>query len=217
MDSLECMKQRHSVRSYLDKAIEPEKREALGALIEDLNRTYGTNVQIFYDDPNVFKNADASYGVFKGCKNYVLLVGRDAEKCGYVGEILALKAQEMGLNTCFVALTYKKGAVKNKVRLNAGEKIQCNLAIGYGETQGVSHKGKAYAQVAEIHGEKAENFDAIVEACLLAPTALNQQKFKVVCKDGKTEVKKSGFGFYTDVDLGIVKAHKDLIDGTIEW
>ena len=33
MDMLELMKQRHSVRQYEDKAIEPEKREVLDKLI----------------------------------------------------------------------------------------------------------------------------------------------------------------------------------------
>ena len=215
MEILELMKQRHSVREYLDKPIEQEKREVLNKLIDKVNKQYGTHVQIFYDDPSAFKNASASYGNFSGCNNYIVLVGTDAETCGYVGEIIALKAQEIGLNTCFVALTYQKGVVKNKVSMEKGEKIQCNVALGYGKSAGANHKNKKAEDVVELKGEKPEHFDEVVEACLLAPTAINQQKFKITAQNGEIIVKKYGFGFYLDMDLGIVKAHKDLILGKI--
>ena len=51
--------------------------------------------------------------------------------------------------------------------------------------------------------------------CLLAPTALNQQKFKIVVDNENIDVVKSGIGFYLDVDLGIVKAAKDLVSNKI--
>lgn len=211
MGILELMRKRHSVREYLDKEIEANKKEILTEYMAALNSEYGTNVQIFFDEPDGFKNSSASYGNFCGCKNYYVLAAKDAEIAGYVGELIALKAQEIGLNTCFVALTYKKGAVKSKVNLAPGEKIQCTVALGYGKTQGASRKSKTPEQVLELIGEKPAYLDDVVEACLLAPTAINQQKFKIICTSGNIEVKKSGFGFYTDVDLGIIKCHKDLI------
>lgn len=215
MDVLNLMRSRHSVRSYIDKPIEDDKKIAINELIASLNEKYGTNVQVVFDDENAFKNANASYGIFQGCKNYVALVAKDPVTAGYVGEIIALKAQQLGLNTCFVALTYKKGAVKSKISLNANEKLQCNLALGYGKMQGVPHKSKTREQILEVKGAVPSNLERIIEACLLAPTAINQQKFKIVCKDGEAEVKKFGLGFYTDVDLGIIKCHKDLITGKI--
>lgn len=211
MDIFELMKAHHSVREYETKPIEDEKKAILTALANDLNKEHGTNVQIFYDDADGFKNADVHYGNFCGCNNYIALVAKSAESAGYVGEMLVLKAQELGLNTCFVALTYKRGAVKNKIQKNKGEKLQCVVALGYGKTQGVPHKVKSAESVCEVNGTVPEYFAKVVEACLLAPTAMNQQKFKITCTDGKIDVKKSGFGFYTDVDLGIVKCHKDLI------
>ncbi|MBO4323460.1 MAG: nitroreductase family protein [Clostridia bacterium] len=215
MEILELMKSRHSVRQYLDKPIESEKKEILNGYAERLNRRYGTNVKIFFDDADGFKKAEAPYGLFSGCKNYIALIGKNAETCGYVGELLCLRAQEMGLNTCFVALTYKKSSVKKKIKLSKGEKLQCSVALGYGKTQGANRKSKTPEQVLVLKGERPELLDEVLEACLLAPTAINQQKFKVVCEDGKIEVVKSGFGFYADVDLGIVKCHKDLIEGTV--
>ncbi|MBO5094273.1 MAG: nitroreductase, partial [Lachnospiraceae bacterium] len=45
-----------------------------------------------------------------------------------------------------------------------------------------------------------------IEAALLAPTAMNQQKFVFTLK-GNTVSAKAGMGFYTKTDLGIVKYH----------
>lgn len=209
MEILELMEQRHAVRQYLDKTIEPEKRQILNELTSKINEEYKTNIQIFYDEPNAFNTFMAHYGKFENCKNYIALVCDNPEKAGYTGEMLVLKAQELGLNTCWVAMTYGKGKVK--INKQKGEKIQCVIALGYGKTQGVAHKVKPVENVLEVIGEKPKYLDDVVKACLLAPTAMNQQKFKIVSDNGEITVKKSGIGFYTNVDLGIVKLHKDAI------
>lgn len=46
-------------------------------------------------------------------------------------------------------------------------------------------------------------------AALLAPTAMNQQKFRFTLKDGKVSA-KAGTGFYSKIDLGIAKYHFGL-------
>ena len=48
-----------------------------------------------------------------------------------------------------------------------------------------------------------------IEAALLAPTAMNQQKFQFSLK-GSQVLAKAGRGFYSKVDLGIVKYHFEL-------
>ena len=48
-----------------------------------------------------------------------------------------------------------------------------------------------------------------IEAALLAPTAMNQQKFVFSCHD-KTVSLKKGTGFYSKIDLGIVKYHFEI-------
>lgn len=209
MEILNLMEQRHSVRQYLDKEIEPEKRKVLNELIEKINKEYNTNIQICYDEPKAFNTFMAHYGKFENCKNYIVLVCDNTEKAGYTGEMLVLKAQEIGLNTCWVAMTYGKGKVK--VDKQKGQKIQCVIALGYGKSQGVSHKVKSVEEVLEVYGEKPVYLDKIVRACLLAPTAVNQQKFKIICNNGEITIKKAGIGFYTDIDLGIVKFHKDAV------
>ena len=214
MNSLEVMKARHSVRAYLDKPIEQEKRTELESLLKKCNEESGLHMQIIYDEPNCFDGMMAHYSNFKGVRNYIALVGKKSndleERCGYYGERIVLKAQELGLNTCWVALTYAKGKCVAKV--DTGEKLVVVISLGYGENQGFIHKGKDIAQVSNYVAGMPEWFLAGVEAALLAPTAMNQQKFYFTLKNDKVTA-KAGLGFYTKMDLGIVKYHFEVGSG----
>lgn len=214
MNSLDVMKARHSVRSYLDKPIEKEKRAELESLLKKCNEESGLNMQIIYNEPKCFDTMMAHYGNFKGVQNYIALVGKKfkdlEEKCGYYGEQLVLKAQELGLNTCWVALTYGKG--KCAAKINSGEKLVVVISLGYGETQGVTHNVKAVSEVSNYMKGHSEWFLNGVKAALLAPTAMNQQKFYFSLDNDKVTA-KAGLGFYTNLDLGIVKYHFEVGSG----
>lgn len=213
MDTLELMKARHSVRQYKDQAIEEEKRAKLEEAIASANAESGLNIQIFFDEPKCFDSMMAHYGKFSGVQNYICLVGPKGadleEKCGYYGEKIVLLAQELGLNTCWVAMTHGKSAAK----IGSGEKQTCLIALGYGETQGFTHKVKTYDELTENATDAPEWFKQGVEAAILAPTATNQQKFVFGIEGGKPYAKVSGFGFYNKMDLGIVKYHFEAVTG----
>lgn len=211
MDLLTAVKERHSVRRYLDKPIENEKTEALQKLVDECNLSQELNIQLIINEPKAFDCFMARYGKFSGVKNYVALIGKKGndEKIGYYGEKIAIFAQSIGLNTCWVAMTYKK--VKTAFNIKKDEKLYCVLALGYGETQGVSHKIKPIDKVAEGKTDE-EWFINGINAALLAPTAMNQQKFKFKNENGTVTV-KAGVGFYSKIDLGIVKYHFELAAG----
>ncbi len=213
MDPMELMLQRHSVRQYLPTPIEAEKRAELDALTDEINNENGLHIQILYDEPRCFDSFMAHYGKFDGVRNYIALVGKKSaaldEMLGFFGEMLVLKAQELGLNTCWVALTHgKSGAVVRK-----GEKLVCLIALGYGKTQGVAHKSKPMQEVCNLSEKAPEWFSDGVRAALLAPTAMNQQKFRFALKSDGTVGLKCGKGFYTKLDLGIVKYHFETVSG----
>ncbi len=210
MEMLEIMKQRHSVRQYTDTAIEPQKRTALNNLIEEINGEMGLHIQIFYDEPKCFDSMMAHYGKFTGVKNYIALVGKKSPKLdeilGYYGEKLVLKAQEFGLNSCWVAMTHGR----SKADVRKGEKQICLIALGYGVTQGVAHKNKPLQEVCNHTANMPEWFLNGMEAALLAPTAMNQQKFFFeLLPDSKINA-DCGKGFYTKLDFGIVKYHFEI-------
>lgn len=215
MELFDIIKARHSVRQYQDKKIESSLRSQLNELTEKLNQESGLHMQIIYDDPECFNTMMAHYGKFRGVQNYIALVGKKSadleEKCGYYGERLVLKAQELGLNTCWVALTYGKG--KCRARVADGEKLVCVISLGYGVNQGKAHSGKGLADVSNATAQSPEWFRQGVEAALLAPTATNQQKFYFELDGNRVKAQIKGMGFYTKVDLGIVKYHFQAISG----
>lgn len=212
MEILELMKARHSVRQYSGRKIESEIREMLTISVNECNRESGLNIQIMFDEPKCFDSMMAHYGKFSGVENYIAIVGKKGadleEKAGYYGEKLVLKAQELGLNTCFVAMTHGKSTAEIK----KDEKLACIIALGYGTTQGEAHKNKPVAQLCNCASGMPDWFSKGMEAALLAPTAMNQQKFYFTLENGKVSA-KAGKGFYTKMDLGIVKYHFEAVTG----
>jgi len=212
MDILEIMKARHSVRQYSEKKIEGGIKETLTALANECNKESGLNIQVIYDEPKCFDSMMAHYGKFSGVENYIALVGRKGdgldEKAGYYGEKLLLKAQELGMNTCWVAMTHGKSAAEIK----KGEKLVCIIALGYGTTQGIAHKNRPLEQLCNCASDMPDWFAKGMEAALLAPTAMNQQNFYITLENGKVSA-KAGKGFYTKLDLGIVKYHFETVTG----
>lgn len=211
MSSLEIMRLRHSVRHYTNKPIESEKRQTLNELIARINRENGLHLQIFYDEPECFDSFMAHYGNFSGVNNYIALVGKKSsdldETLGYYGEELVLKAQELGLNTCWVALTHGK----SRAEILPGEKMICLISIGYGVTSGVAHKNKPLSALCKAAEPVPEWFSLGMEAALLAPTAMNQQKFFFELLSDGTVKARCGRGFYTRLDFGIVKYHFESV------
>ena len=210
MELMEATRARHSVRSYSDRAIEPEKKQALTEKIKEINAQSGLHIQLICDEPKAFDGFMAHYGKFSGVTNYFALIGKKSddlsEKCGYYGEQLVLLAQQLGLNTCWVAMTYTK--VKSAYQIDAGEKLVIVISLGYGNTQGVPHKSKAAAEVSKADTDSSW-FTGGVEAALLAPTAMNQQKFRFE-KAGDKVTATAGTGFYSKIDLGIAKLHFEI-------
>lgn len=209
MTDLEIIESRHSVRSFLDKEIEAEKLQQLENEISSINEESGLHFQLFANEPEAFMANKSHYGEFRNCRNYFALVGpKNAESAiGYYGERLVLFAQKLGLNTCWVALTYRKSHVN--INADKGEKFYVVIALGYGENQGVAHKSKTASEVSDITGDAPEWFSKGVEAALLAPTAMNQQKFVLRYSDGRVEAREKP-AMYSKLDLGIVKYHFEL-------
>ena len=110
MDMLEAMIARRSVRTYTDRPIEGEVLESLNAEIDACNAEGGLHIQLVLDEPEAFGTGIFKYGQFKGVRNYLCFVGPDDdaldEKVGYYGERVILHAQQLGLSSCWVALTF---------------------------------------------------------------------------------------------------------------
>ena len=223
----EAIEARHSVRAYKNQPLAETHVEALQEIIDEVNREGGLHIQLILNEPKAFLGPFARYGKFSGVTNYLVMAGVKADdlddRIGHYGEQAVLFAQTIGLNTCWVGLSYTK--IPGTYVLNEGEVIQAYISIGYGATQGVSHKIKRIDQVSNVSDTTPDWFRRGVEAALLAPTAVNQQKFSfeyIGNVDGRPQVRaKKGFSLigYTHMDLGIAKYHFEIGAGkeNFQW
>ncbi|MCR5820839.1 MAG: nitroreductase [Bacteroidaceae bacterium] len=214
----EAIQARHSVRAYKEQQLDADVVAALEKEISAINSEGHLHIQLIRDEPRAFFGTLAKYGKFRGVTNYIVMAGRKAddfdERVGYYGERLVLFAQTLGLNSCWVGLSYSK--VPGTFVLADDEKIACYIAVGYGESQGVEHKVKTIGQVSNVSATTPEWFMEGVKAALLAPTAVNQQKFSfeyLGISNNRHQVRaKKGFSLigYAQIDLGIAKYHFEV-------
>ena len=224
----EAIEARHSVRAYTGQPLAADVVEVLEEKISELNEKGHLHMQLIRNETKAFQGKLAKYGKFRGVNDYIVMAGQKSddldERIGYYGEQLVLLAQTLGLNTCWVGLSYSK--VPGTYVLEAGEVIEAYISIGYGETQGVSHKIKRVEQVSNANDLTPSWFRQGVEVALLAPTAVNQQKFffeYIPARDGKPVrvLAKRNFSLigFTKMDLGIAKYHFEIGAGkdNFEW
>lgn len=216
MITVETIRERHSVREYDGKPLTQDKFDALGAVVEECARESSLDIQLVGDNPEVF-NVIARFGLIRECRTHVAFVVDDAkargvaadEVIGYWGQKIVLAAQDMGLNTCWCALCSRK---KSHAVVAPGKKIRLVIAVGHGKTQGFSRKTKSVEALSSVECAKAPAwFAAAMEAAQLAPTAMNNQNFKItLLSDGKTvriDAPQSGLNV---IDEGIVRCNFEI-------
>lgn len=206
----EAIVARHSVRQYTGKPIEADKVAQLQAAIDKANADRRLHLQLVTGEPAAFSHGLAKYGKFSGVNDYIVLVCRrgEDELLGYRGEQIVLLAQTLGLNSCWVGLTFKKQP--SRYTIADGETMHGVIALGYGQTQGLPHPQRPVANYYKAHVAVPEWFRSGMEAAMLAPTAMHMQKFEFeLLADNKVAARTrfSLVGSYLKVDLGIAKCH----------
>lgn len=221
MTELEAVKCRHSIRKYVNRPIPRESIDILRSKIAEINALNDSqlNIQLVTNERKAFTGF-LSYGKFSGVENYFVVAGRPGPdldfNAGYYGEKLVLLAQQLGLNTCWVGLTYRK--IKEVLTLRPGDKIVCYISLGFGDEGGIKHKIKTPRQVSNVTEDSPQWFKNAVDAALLAPTAVNQQKFHfdlLPKSDPKAEdeveaSREFSMVGYTKIDLGIACLHFEI-------
>ena len=220
MTLLEAIQTRHSVRSYTDKKMEGTVLADLTDCLAECNREGGLHLQLCLEDEGAFKGLAARLGSLKGVRNYIALVGEKgpdlAEKAGYSGENLGLRAQQLGLNSCWVAATYRKG--KTKAAIGPGEQLVMVIALGYGTTQGAPRQTKPIEALSSVQGGMPDWFRRGMECVQLAPSAMNRQPV-LFSLEGTHVRAEAGRGAYAKTDLGIAKYHFEIgaAEGSWSW
>lgn len=101
---------------------------------------------------------------------------------------------------------------RSAAKIEKDEKLAVIISLGYGENQGAAHKSKPLSDLCGQTDEAPAWFIKGMEAAMLAPTAMNQQKFKFILNGSQVKAVATG-GFYSKIDLGIVKYHFEAVSG----
>ena len=214
MTEKEAILARHSVRKYTDKVIEADVAAKISEKVAEVNAESGLHFQFLNDGGEAYANLFLKFAGLDSAPASIACVGPDSadldEKVGYYGEKLVLFLQTIGLNTCWVGSFSKK---RSEAEVGAGERNVISIAVGYGENEGKAHKSKGEDVLVDAKADRPDWFNEGVKAALLAPTALNQQKFTIRLKDGDSAEIVSKGGPMTAIDLGIVKYHFEVGSG----
>ena len=242
--TIDQLRERHSVRSYLDQPLKGPALKAIRREVEDINAAYaaeGVRFALCMDEPQAFGSFKRSYGFFKNVRNYVVaIVDRQSphgeEVAGYAGERFCMKALMEGLGTCFVGATYDVSKVQ--VNLSASEKIAFLITVGeaapsegfiasivkkMAHRKSLAPEGFYASDIAFFNLQEARArlpyLQSGLEAMACAPSALNKQLVRVW--QGEDSYLHAGLAHtneYTDVDLGIAKFNfQTVVNGKWEW
>ena len=216
----EAVQQRHSVRQYSDTPLSDEHISVLQERIGEYNAESGLHIQLVIGEERAFSGLMARYGKFAGVRNYFALIGPKSagfrEKMGYYGEKLVLDAQMMGLNTCWVGVSFSK--IGPAVQIAEGEEFVAVITVGYGVSQGVPHRSRTVEELSEGAGVAPSWFRRGVECAMFAPSAMNHQNFHFIYDNsGIRIVNKSGI--CSELDLGIARLHFEIGAGkeNVHW
>lgn len=211
----EAIVARHSVRQYQEKPIEAATIDRLNEEIAVCNKEGNLHIQLVLDEPKAFVGGMVKYGRFVGVRNYLAMVGPKGadEAIGYYGERIVLLAQTLGLNSCWVGMSV--GRQPDRYVVAPGEKLHCVVALGYGANQGVQHPMRPMEKFVKVNGEMPGWFRRGMEAAMLAPTAVHQQKFEFELVDDNTVAARTRFSLvgWAKLDLGIVKYNFEVAAG----
>jgi hypothetical protein len=204
---------RHSVRQYLDKKIDAETIDKLNGFATTLQQESGIEYRLVTEDKGAFDCLTGRLMRFRNANNYFAVICKNEdlsfEKAGYYGEKLVIFCQMCGLNTCWVVGSFSHKKVKASLGLQEDESLICVISVGYGAFSGVPHKSKSMQAVSNADENSPPWLISGVQFALLAPTAINQQKFYIEA-DGQRVSLTSPKGRLAEIDKGIVKYHFEI-------
>lgn len=232
MNIIDAIKARRSVRSYVGDPLTPEQEQLLRDAIGNVIDPFGGNVTIrlkSFDMRDGYK--PSTYGMIKGAVNFFLLgVGSDetsALSAGYCFEQVVLRAQEIGLGTCWIAGTFKGGDFNRDEQWPEGQDLKIISPVGVpaqtrilekvGRKVMGSDKRKPFSELFFTDDFRQSlspdsHFGKPMEMMRLAPSSTNSQPWRALVDDHTVHfyyVPKSALSV---LDCGIALCHFHFVE-----
>ncbi len=235
-------KKRKSIRTYIEKPLEESDRQKINDYINKLAEeehpfTAKLRIKLFDVDKEINAKDLGTYGVIKGARTYLGVAVNETENAmetvGYVFEKLVLYAASIGLGTCWLGGTFNRGEFAKAMKLEENEFFPIASPIGYPAPKNhtvdkimrkaikADHRKPFESMFFEkdfsspLSNESAGEFADILEAVRLAPSAKNDQPWRIL-KDGnifhffeKKTIPSSSHDIQR-LDVGIAGCHFDL-------
>ena len=235
----ETIRKRVSCRTYEDRLLDKKDKERLLDFCAKLTHgLHGEKISFHLTEHEQKSFKLAAYGLFRNARSFLACVIDRSEcqslDCGYLGEHAVLKAVELGLGTCWVGY-YNPYMVKD-VKVSDEQVVPAAILVGYaaGKRSLVEKAARLATRASRRHGwdklffggdfehpltsEAAGSYAGVLEMLRLAPSAGNNQPWRIVKEKGRNVFhffKKAVVPQYEkrmmhDTDMGIAMCHFEL-------
>lgn len=232
MFTIEGIKKRRSWRTFTDKPVEPDKRAKLEDCMKTNTKgIFGSDIRFRLIDIDEAQAGEVkrlgTYGVIEGAKLYMAGAVKKTEyyleDFGYAFEKLILLADALDLGTCWMGVTFDRAGFGAKLDLKEGEDLTAASPVGYAKEKRRlkdlamrkmvgSDKRKDFSKLffdgsfdRSFESKGSEPFFEALECVRLAPSASNQQPWRIV-KDDRD------FHLYLEYTKGYQYQHGQRID-----
>lgn len=236
----EIIKRRISVRNYEQKQLSEDIKKKLSAYLENVKGPFNAKVRLILVDSSIAAHSNiklGTYGIIRGATSFAASAVEKGdmylEELGYELESFILYGTSLGLGTCWLGGTFKKGEFAKALELKETELLPIVTPIGYpAKSKGIvgtlmrtlagSDNRKPWEELFfrnsfdnKLTKEEAGNYAEALEMVRLAPSASNKQPWRIV-KDGDklhfyinhAKGYSSALGFDMQrIDMGIAMCH----------
>lgn len=236
------IKKRISVRTYVNKPISEELKVSINDYLNNLTNPFNAKVSFrLLESETAINTAKlGTYGVIQGASNYFGATVRDEdfalEALGYEFEKMILYLTSIGLGTCWLGGTYKKGEFAKAMSVEDDDIFPAISPFGYASDKKsfadslvrLIAKGDSRKPWTELFFNEdfstpllpydAGTYEDSLEMVRLAPSASNKQPWRIVKAENMFhfyECKSPGysktFGYDIQrIDIGIAACHFHL-------
>lgn len=239
----EVVRSRVSVRTYEPIQFKEDTKDKLKQYLENSKGPFNGKVRFKLIDSSAALNSNiklGTYGIIRGASTFAVSATEKGDEnlldLGYRLESFVLYAASIGLGTCWLGGTFKKGEFAKALRVREDELLPIVVPIGYpAKSEGFvgsmmrkvagSNNRKPWEQLffnedfsKSLNIDEAGAYKEALEMVRLAPSASNKQPWRIVKDNDKLHIYLQHTKGYSaalsfdmqKIDIGIAMCHLDL-------